>query len=80
MTSGARRKKARSAAPVLIEYFRPAQAEGKVWAIALLVGLVAPGAAEGKKPNVLTTVAPLTNIVKNVGARPLHNIVIELKP
>jgi ABC-type Zn uptake system ZnuABC Zn-binding protein ZnuA len=33
---------------------------------ALLPGLIAP-AAEGKRLNILTTVAPLTNIVKNVG-------------
>ena len=34
MTSGATRMKARRAVPVLIEYFRPAQAWGKVWASA----------------------------------------------
>jgi zinc/manganese transport system substrate-binding protein len=33
----------------------------------LLVGAVATGMAQERRPNVLTTVAPLTNIVKNVG-------------
>jgi ABC-type Zn uptake system ZnuABC Zn-binding protein ZnuA len=32
----------------------------------LLLGVVATGAAQERPPNVLTTVAPLTNIVKNV--------------
>jgi manganese/iron transport system substrate-binding protein len=33
----------------------------------ILVGAVATGMAQERRPNVLTTVAPLTNIVKNVG-------------
>ena len=33
----------------------------------VLVGAVATGMAQERRPNVLTTVAPLTNIVKNVG-------------
>jgi ABC-type Zn uptake system ZnuABC Zn-binding protein ZnuA len=33
----------------------------------LLFGAVPAGTAQEKRPNVLTTVAPLTNIVKNVG-------------
>jgi hypothetical protein len=36
-------------------------------AIALLVGQVAAQGASDQRPRVLTTVAPLTNIVKNVG-------------
>ena len=36
-------------------------------AIALLVGQVAGQGTSGRRPRVLTTVAPLTNIVKNVG-------------
>jgi manganese/iron transport system substrate-binding protein len=35
--------------------------------VLLLVGAVATGMAQERWPNVLTTVAPLTNIVKNVG-------------
>lgn len=33
----------------------------------LLFGTVATGMAQDRRPNVLTTVAPLTNLVKNVG-------------
>jgi ABC-type Zn uptake system ZnuABC Zn-binding protein ZnuA len=33
----------------------------------LLLGAVATGAAQDRRPNVLTTVAPLTDLVKNVG-------------
>jgi ABC-type Zn uptake system ZnuABC Zn-binding protein ZnuA len=33
----------------------------------LLLGTVATGTAQDRRPNVLTTVAPITNIVKNVG-------------
>src|SRR5918992_733662 len=36
-------------------------------AIALLVGQVAAQGTAGRRPHVLTTMAPLTNIVKNVG-------------
>jgi hypothetical protein len=37
-------------------------------ALALILGgAVATGMAQERRPNVLTTVAPLTNIVKNVG-------------
>jgi len=36
-------------------------------AVALLLGITALGATQGSRPKVLTTVAPLTNIVKNVG-------------
>src|SRR5262245_1434996 len=37
-------------------------------ALALLfLGALATGAAQDQRPNVLTTVAPLTNIVKNIG-------------
>ncbi|MBI3326596.1 MAG: zinc ABC transporter substrate-binding protein [Nitrospinae bacterium] len=36
-------------------------------AVVLLLEPAASDAAQGKRPNVLTTVAPLTNIVKNVG-------------
>jgi ABC-type Zn uptake system ZnuABC Zn-binding protein ZnuA len=35
--------------------------------ISLLLGDASPGVAQDKRPSVLTTVAPLTNIVKNVG-------------
>jgi ABC-type Zn uptake system ZnuABC Zn-binding protein ZnuA len=38
-----------------------------VSAVAILVGQAAAQPASGKRPHVLTTVAPLTNIVKNVG-------------
>jgi ABC-type Zn uptake system ZnuABC Zn-binding protein ZnuA len=34
--------------------------------VSLLLGNAAQGAAQDRRPNVLTTVAPLTNIVKNV--------------
>src|ERR671919_52003 len=36
-------------------------------ALALLVGQMAAQGTSGQRPRVLTTVAPLTNIVKNVG-------------
>ena len=36
-------------------------------ALALVLGAVTPARAQGKRPNVLTTVAPLTNIARNVG-------------
>lgn len=42
-------------------------APAAVVALALLFGVVAVGMAQDRRPNVLTTVAPLTNIVKNVG-------------
>ena len=40
---------------------------GVALALALVLGTVMPALAQGKRPNVLTTVAPLTNIAKNVG-------------
>lgn len=36
-------------------------------AVVLLLGITVPGATQGNRPKILTTVAPLTNIVKNVG-------------
>jgi ABC-type Zn uptake system ZnuABC Zn-binding protein ZnuA len=43
-------------------------APAAVVALALILGgAVATGMAQERRPNVLTTVAPLTNIVKNVG-------------
>ena len=36
-------------------------------ALALVLAAATPALAQGKRPNVLTTVAPLTNIARNVG-------------
>jgi len=44
---------------------RSLSAVGVVLAL-LLLGLVGPSVAQDRRPNVLTTVAPLTNIVQNV--------------
>ena len=46
-------------------------------AMALLVGHVAAQGASGQRPHVLTTVAPLTNIIKNIGGPSieLHGLV-----
>jgi zinc/manganese transport system substrate-binding protein len=48
-----------------------------LWAVVLLVGQVAAQGTAGQRPRVLTTVAPLTNIVKNVGGpyTELHGLI-----
>ena len=46
-------------------------------AVLLLLGSAEPAANQGKRPNVLTTVAPLTNMVKNVAGASidLHGLI-----